>query len=102
VLANNGAALVGNHGGGLVSDNGGGLVSNNGGGLTGQTKYTGRRLAATLEQVPLAGAIVTLVDASGAAVKGPDGQPVQTTTDATGGYAFRVSLPKNTWSRASC
>ncbi len=83
IIANNGGGLIANNGGNIIANNGGGLVSNNGGGY---------RLRA-LEQVPLVGVPITLVDGNGQPLVGPDGKPVMTVTDAEGRYAFAGVRP---------
>jgi hypothetical protein len=92
LVTNNGGGLVTNNGGGLVTNNGGGLVTNNGGGLV-SNGAAGYRLRSVDGQVPLTGAVVTVQDAAGQPVVGPDGKPLQTVTDAAGRYAFAAELP---------
>jgi hypothetical protein len=83
--------LISDKGTGIIADNGGGLVANNGGNII-ANNGSGYRLRA-LDQVPLVGVVVGLVDASGQAVLGPDGQAVTAVTDATGRYAFAGVRP---------
>ena len=78
IISDNGGGLIGNNGGGIISDNGGGVVANNG----------GRYALAQAAEVPAAGVVVALLDAAGAPVAGPDGRPLEATTDAGGAYAF--------------
>ncbi|MDB5100107.1 MAG: hypothetical protein JWM80_4528 [Cyanobacteria bacterium RYN_339] len=70
---------------GILSNNGGSIISDNGGGLVGTNRRT---LLAATTQVPVAGAIVALLDADGAPVKGPDGKPLTAITTADGSYGF--------------
>ncbi|MEB3327864.1 MAG: hypothetical protein VKQ33_01385 [Candidatus Sericytochromatia bacterium] len=77
LIANNSAALLGDRGGGVLSNQGGALVANHGAGLAGTFRLLG------LEEAPLAGAQVRLVDAAG--------QPLTAevaTTDAAGGFTL--------------
>lgn len=67
----------------LIANNGGNILTENG---------AGYRLTA-LEEAPLAGAQVSMLDAAGVAVTGPDGKPLVTTTDAQGRYGFSAPLP---------
>ncbi|MDB5097908.1 MAG: hypothetical protein JWM80_2329, partial [Cyanobacteria bacterium RYN_339] len=90
VISNNGASLTVT---GLVtapasviSNNGGTIISDHGGGYRLQS----------LVEVPVTGARVMLRDAAGNPVLAPDGQPLVTTTDATGRYGFAGELlPRN-------
>ncbi|HEY9720811.1 MAG TPA: hypothetical protein V6D47_02290, partial [Oscillatoriaceae cyanobacterium] len=114
LIANDGGALIGKvkiptglvdaHSASLVSNNGGGIVSNNSGGLI-SDKGLGFRVLA-LDEKPLVGFNVTIVDASGTPVNDAQGKPYQTTTDANGSYTFtktprgenllvRVELPSD-------
>ncbi|MFP5504399.1 MAG: hypothetical protein ACLGIN_18085, partial [Candidatus Sericytochromatia bacterium] len=88
VVSNNGGSLIGKvkAPASLVSNNGGGIISDKG---------LGYRVQA-LEQVPVAGAKVALLDASGQPVM-KDGQPLETTTDASGGYALEVDFQPSNW-----
>ncbi|MEB3222175.1 MAG: hypothetical protein VKS61_08875, partial [Candidatus Sericytochromatia bacterium] len=72
------ASLIANNAATLVSDRGSGLVANNGGGLAGAYRLL------ALEEAPVAGAEVRLVDATG--------QPLTAevaTTDATGAFTLQ-------------
>lgn len=89
LISDNGGGIISNNGGTVVSNNGGSLVSDHGGGLTSKTK---RVLLASVDEVPVAGVTVSLLDAANQQVKGPDGQPITAVTDRDGNYAF-ASLP---------
>ena len=78
VLAN-GATIIANNGGTMIANNGASIIANNGGSY---------RLLAALEQKPLAGVTITLVDAAGTPYRDAAGAPLTAVTDAAGGYAF--------------
>jgi hypothetical protein len=69
------------------------LLSDQGGSLVGDGAGRYRLAQAALVQTPVAFARVALVDAAGQPVRGPDGTPFVTETDAQGAYAFSVALP---------
>ncbi|MEB3198376.1 MAG: hypothetical protein VKP62_14345 [Candidatus Sericytochromatia bacterium] len=79
------ATLIGDAGGALIGDAGGSLVGKHGGSY--------RLLQTKLSQVPVPQARVTLLDANGSPLRGPDGQPLLTETDTAGAYAFTTALP---------
>jgi sugar lactone lactonase YvrE len=95
LLANNGGGIVSDNGGGLVGSAGGGVVSNGGGAYRASSPAGAfrrpagaayRLKAAALDQVPVAGVTVALLDAAGAPVAGPDGKPLTAVTGADGAY----------------
>lgn len=108
LISDHGGGLITDNGGGLITDHGGGLISNNTGNLVGTAKVPahlitdnggglitdnggGYRLLTAPDQVPLAGATVRVLDASGAPVTDAAGKPLTTTTDAQGRYALTVA-----------
>ncbi|MEB3328965.1 MAG: hypothetical protein VKQ33_07010 [Candidatus Sericytochromatia bacterium] len=92
LLSDLGGGLLSDNGGAVISNNSGTLVSNHGANLAGQPRYA-------LSQQPgpteawLADALVTVEDARGRRLIGPDGQPLQARTDETGAYSLRATLP---------
>lgn len=81
--------LISDRAGGLISNNGAGLVSNNGGNLQGDPAGALRQLQQTAQDAPVVGAVVRLEDASGRPLRDAAGNPLQTTTDPEGRYAFQ-------------
>jgi len=69
------------------------LISDQGGSLMGDGAGRYRLAQAGLPQGPVAFARVALLDAAGQPVRGPDGAPLVTETDALGAYAFGVAIP---------
>ncbi|MDB5099689.1 MAG: hypothetical protein JWM80_4110 [Cyanobacteria bacterium RYN_339] len=86
------AGIVAQGGGNIVAQGGGNIVAQGGGNIVAQGGGN-YRLRAVIEQKPLAGARVQVLDAADAPLKGPDGKPLATTTDAAGHYAFDQALP---------
>jgi hypothetical protein len=86
LISENGGGIISNNGSGIIANNGGSIIANNGGGY---------HLLA-LEQLPVAQAVVRLLDAAGNPIPGPDGRPLVTKTDAQGGYGFAATLPNQT------
>lgn len=78
IISHNGGSIISHNGGSIISHNGGSIISHNGGSLRGQ-------------QVPLAHAVVRLVDAAGTPVM-HEGEEVVAETDAEGRYAFPVKV----------
>jgi hypothetical protein len=83
ILSNNGSGILSNNGSGIISENGAGVIANNSGSY---------RLMA-VQQAPLAGAKVYVLDAQGRTIRGKDGQALFAMTDAQGRYAFSGDLP---------
>ncbi|MDB5100721.1 MAG: pknD 1 [Cyanobacteria bacterium RYN_339] len=81
LVTDNGSGIIGSGGGNIIGSGGGNIVGNNAGGF--------HLLAAT----GYAGAYVYVLDADGVPLKGADGLPAVSRTDADGRYAFTGQLP---------
>lgn len=90
LLTENGAGLLTENGAGLLTENGAGIISDSAAQTSTKAAF---QLATTVSQVPLARATVTLADAHGHAVDGPDGQPITAITDDSGQFTFSNTLP---------
>ncbi|MEB3195957.1 MAG: hypothetical protein VKP62_02030 [Candidatus Sericytochromatia bacterium] len=93
ILSNNAGNILSNNAGNLISDQAGSLVSDRALGFRPGAPFslsalpTGKRLQA-LDQQPVAGARIVIVDASGRWIAAPDGKPYQADTDAQGNFRF--------------
>lgn len=107
LVANNGGALIGkakiptglvaNNAGNLSSDAGGSIVSNDGSTLIANNagniiaNHGGGYALLNVDEKPLEGFAVTIVDAAGKQVLDASGQPYRTTTAADGSYKFAAT-----------
>ena len=86
LVANNAGSLLSDSGGSVIANNAGNIIANNAGGLVSNNAGSFKLLS--VDEAPLVGFPVTIVDAAGNPVLDEKGQPYRTTTGKDGSYTF--------------
>lgn len=94
LLSNNGGQMVGNNAGSMMDNDANNRMETRNGSYKGTSLAYGLATAsASLDQQPLASVTVEAFDAVGNPLIDQQGQPIRTTTDATGKFVLTQPLP---------